>query len=326
MLIINRPQTDPYFNIAAEEYLLKEINEDCFMIWQNEPSVVIGKHQNALAEINYHFLRKRNIPVIRRISGGGTVFHDPGNLNFSSIKTGVREKLIDFKGFLEPIIEVLQNLGIHAKFERKNYISVIKMKVSGNAAHVFQNKVLHHGTLLFSSDLIDLNEAIKIKNNGYKDKSVKSIRSQVTNISELLDPPLSIDEFREIITDHIKRNNQNVRIYNLTPLDVKAINNLVETKYKTWQWNFGYSPRYSYENKITLNHIEYFLKVEVKEGIIAHANLNFTGIRPGFNILIQNLLIGIKHNYNDAEKQIFKYHTELKTFNFEPNFLLELLF
>ena len=129
MLIINRPQTDPYFNIAAEEYLLKQMEEDCFMLWQNQPSIIIGKHQNSLAEINYNFVKENNIPVVRRISGGGTVFHDLGNLNFTFISKGEKEKLVNFKKFTQPIIEVLNQMGVPARFEGKNDLRVSGLKI-----------------------------------------------------------------------------------------------------------------------------------------------------------------------------------------------------
>ena len=187
MLIINRPQTDPYFNIAAEEYLLKQMDEDCFMVWQNEPSIIVGKHQNTLAEINYSFAKENNIPVVRRITGGGTVFHDLGNLNFTFISSGEKGKLVNFKKFTQPIIEVLNQMGIPARFEGKNDLRVNGLKISGNAEHVYKNKVLHHGTLLFSTDLNFLKKAIKSVPERFQDKAVQSVRSKVANITDFIE-------------------------------------------------------------------------------------------------------------------------------------------
>jgi len=176
MLIVNRPHTDPWFNIAAEEYFLKNFQEDIFMLWQNEASIIVGKHQNTLAEINYPYVKENGIPVIRRISGGGTVFHDLGNLNFTFIQNGEKGKLVDFRKFTDPILAVLNKMGVPAVFEGKNDLRVDGLKISGNAEHVFKNRVLHHGTLLFSSVLNDLGKALKVKTDRFTDKAVKSIR------------------------------------------------------------------------------------------------------------------------------------------------------
>lgn len=268
MLIINRPQTNPWFNIAAEEYLLKNMKEDCFMLWQNEPSVIVGKHQNTMAEINHRYVKENNIPVIRRISGGGTVFHDLGNLNFSFIQGGEREKLVDFKKFVNPIINVLQSIGIPARFEGKNDIRVNGLKISGNAEHVFKSRVLHHGTLLFSSDLGNLNYAIKANEDNYKDKAVKSVRSSVANILDFLEPKVSIDEFKKRIIDYIFKHYEGVEFYNLTDNDIRKIEDLSKEKYKSWEWNYGYSPRFELKKKIRFNGQDFVINMEIKNGII----------------------------------------------------------
>lgn len=282
MLLIERPQTDPFFNIAAEEYLLKNVGEDCFMLWASEPSIIIGKHQNAFAEINSSYARSHHLPVIRRISGGGTVFHDPGNLNFSFIRKGEREKLVDFRKFTEPIIDYLTSLGLPAKFEGKNDIRVNGLKISGNAEHVYRDKVLHHGTLLFSAQLDRLNKAIRGQELLFADKAVKSVRSTVTNITGLLDRPLSLDDFRQGIIDHMKAVSGNWNTAVLSGTDVEAIESLAQEKYTSWEWNFGYSPRFTYEKGILLNGQTVVVTVSVKHGLIEgiHATGDHTGALP----------------------------------------------
>ncbi len=326
MVIVERPQTDPYFNIAAEEYLLKNLNQDCFMLWQNDPSVIIGKHQNALAEINLNLVRQRNIPVIRRISGGGAVYQDGGNLNFSFIKHGQEGRLVDFSGFLHPIVEALNQMGVPARHEGKNDIRVNGLKISGNSEHVHRNKVLHHGTLLFNSNLDMLNEMLRVKSHSFKDKSVKSIRSKVANISEFLDKPFSIEEFIERITDHINRKEKDVVYYSLTASDINGINDLVDEKYKTWEWNFGYSPDYFFKNQVTHQDIEYLIEMEVKMGVIKKVEIASERKIPGMSEVIKNLLIGTNHNYDDIKERIFKLNLNGETINFDANILLELLF
>jgi len=187
MLCIENNHTDPYFNLAVEEYLLRNFGEDCFMLWRNKASIIVGKHQNALAEINYDYVKENNIDVIRRLSGGGTVFHDLGNLNFTFIQNvNKNENIVDFKRYIEPIVKVLQQQGVNAKHEGRNDIMIGGRKVSGNAEHVFKKRVLHHGTLLFSSEISNLSKALKVNPLLYQDKGVKSVKSRVANINQFL--------------------------------------------------------------------------------------------------------------------------------------------
>ena len=326
MVIVERPQTDPYFNIAAEEYLLKNLNQDCFMLWQNDPSVIIGKHQNALAEINLHLVRQRNIPVIRRISGGGAVYHDEGNLNFTFIKHGEEGRLVDFSQFLQPIIEALNQMGVPARHEGKNDIRVNGLKISGNSEHVHRNKVLHHGTLLFNSNLDMLNEILQVKSHTYKDKSVQSVRSKVANVAEFLNDPISIEEFEKRIKEHIIHKQKDIGFYTLTNSDVDNINDLVQTKYNTWKWNFGYSPNYSFENKFIHENVEYSSVLEVKNGVIFQVEINFKSMTFETNNTLKNLLIGKNHNFDEIKTCILGLNQNKESINFDPNILLELLF
>src|SRR5690606_28789319 len=153
MLCIYHQSTDPYFNIATDEYIFKHIKEDCFMLWQNDNAIIVGKHQNTLAEINLEYVKQQNIHVVRRLYGGGAVYHDMGNLNFSFTKTSDDGNLMDFEKYTKPIVEVLNTLGVNAKFEGRNDITVDGKKISGNAEYIHKNKILHHGTLLFSSEM-----------------------------------------------------------------------------------------------------------------------------------------------------------------------------
>lgn len=326
MLIIERLQTDPYFNIAAEEYLLKNISEDCFMLWQNEPSVIIGKHQNTLAEINLDLIRQLNVPVIRRISGGGTVYHDLGNLNFSFIKQGRPEKLVDFSQFLQPIIAALNELGLPAKQEPKNDIRIHGLKVSGNSEHVHRNRILHHGTLLFNSNLDRLNEIIQSSIYKFRDKSVKSVRSKVANILDFLKDPISLAEFRMRITDYIIMLNPDSKLYALTNEDIDGISELANKKYRTWEWNYGYSPVYNFENRIIRNGTEYSIWIKVKEGIIEDHEISTDDTGPLSRADIKKILAGNRHSYEEIKGQILLLKQKGETLTFDPNILLDLLF
>ena len=269
MLIIRRHNTDPYFNLATEEYVLKEIRDDSFMLWRNAPSIIVGKHQNTLAEINLDYVRENNIKVVRRLSGGGAVFHDLGNLNFTFTMQGEGNNLIDFRKYTEPILEVLIKLGIDARFEGRNDLTIDGKKFSGNAMHIWKNKVLSHGTLLFSSHMPDLGAALNADPLKFKDKAVKSVRSRVTNISEHLQAPMDVMEFSTLIENHIMEKYPDAMLYELSEKDHERIRELVESRYGTWEWNFGYSPRYNFRKVLrTLNSGTLEFNVDVTDGII----------------------------------------------------------
>ncbi len=274
MLIIKRHSTDPYFNLATEEYILKNFEDDSFMLWRNAPSIIVGKHQNTLAEINVEYVKHNNIPVVRRLSGGGAVFHDMGNLNFTFIRKGKAENLIDFRKFTEPILEVLLKMGIAAKFEGRNDLTIEGRKFSGNAEHIWKERVLHHGTLLFSSHMPNLAQALNADPLKFQDKAVKSVRSRVTNISEHLETPMDVMQFASMIESHILSTYPDARLMELSSTDHDKIHKLVRDKYNTWEWNFGYSPNYNFRKIVRTEKsgtIEFDL--DVHNGTIQHIKI-----------------------------------------------------
>ena len=294
MLLIQRYQTNPYFNIAAEEYILKHFSEDVFMLWQNEPSVIIGKHQNTLAEINHEYVEQNNIPVVRRISGGGAVFHDLGNINFTFIKTIVGEDLVDFKRFIDPIISVLKELGIDARQEGHNDIRINGLKCSGNAEHVFKNRVLHHGTILFSSDLNSLGVALHSAEDRFSGRAVKSRRSQVTNIISHLPKKISLIEFIEKVYKHQSSIDQHAILYDLSEEEKQEIQELADKKYKRWEWNYGYSPAYHYSH----SNKDLSCELEIQSGIITEASI-YNTLSLKHNTLLENMLKGMRHQQEE---------------------------
>lgn len=304
MLCIKSTTHNPSFNLATEEYLLKNKQEDCFYLYINGPSIIVGKHQNTLAEINVDYVKNSNIDVIRRLSGGGAVFHDPGNLNFTFIKKGEKDQLVDFRKYTKPILDVLQNLGVNARFEGRNDLTIDGKKFSGNAEHVYKDKILHHGTLLFSSKLPDLSQALKVNPLKYKDKAVKSIRSRVTNINEHLAEPISLEVFEEKIMTHIRDMYTESRIYELTDEDKAAIQKLVDEKYGTWDWNFGYSPEYNFQKGIKTQggHIE--INLDVNQGIIQKVKIFGDFFNTRDIAEIEQILIGTPHEYNHIREQL----------------------
>jgi len=186
---------NPYFNLSTEEYFLKNSKEEMFFLYINEPCIVVGKHQNLLSEINLQFVLENNIKLSRRISGGGTVYQDLNNLNFSYIHNCANIEQINYKKFTYPILESLRDMGLNVEFSDRNDLIIDTKKISGNAMHIFKTRVLSHGTLLFNTNLNQLSAALKNNPQKYIDKSIKSVRSKVTNISNYLNDPKSTDEF-----------------------------------------------------------------------------------------------------------------------------------
>lgn len=192
-------------NLAVEEYLFSKTTDDIFMLWQNEPSVIIGKNQNAYAEINMDYVRSNNIHIVRRITGGGAVYHDLGNVNYTFISSREKNLGIDFAYFTEPICEALKTLGIDAKLSGRNDLLAGDRKFSGNAQHVVGNRVLHHGTILFDGNLDVLSSALNVDEEKLKSKSIKSTKSRVVNIKTLMSENLDVDAFIDRISEHVKK-------------------------------------------------------------------------------------------------------------------------
>ena len=251
MKFIVDSQTDPYRNLAAEEYLLHNFEEPVFRLWRNAPCVVIGKNQNAMAEIDIDYTRANNITVVRRLSGGGAVFHDLGNVNFTFIETrrAGEDTSEMFRRFTAPIIDALRNLGVDARLEGRNDLTIGGRKFSGNALCVERGRVLQHGTLLFSASMSSLAGALKNRPEKYSDKAVKSNVSRVTNISSHLKEPMDCLQFMEYLGGFIGRDTPR---YQYNNADLAAIETLAREKYSTDAWNFAASPRYTFSNSAKL--------------------------------------------------------------------------
>ena len=303
MLLIYNDKTNPYFNLAMEEYLLKNFNEDLFILWRNESSVIVGKNQNTLSEINLEYIKENNIPVVRRQSGGGAVFHDLGNINFTFIAND-NNSFSDFKRFTQPIIDLLKTLDINAEFSGRNDLLIDGKKFSGNAQYNYKNKVMHHGTLLFSSQIGDLSNALKVKPIKFEGKGIKSVKSRVTNISEHLKDDIDILEFKDLVMNHLAKSNADNKPYTLTQDDITGINTLVDEKYNSWDWNFGNSPKYSLTNELKYpgGNVEFNLNVE--KGIIKEIKFFGDFFGKCDVSFIEELLIDTKHEENSIKKSL----------------------
>lgn len=273
MNIVRSNTSNPAFNLATEEFLMNHKQDNWFYLYINAPSIIVGKHQNSLAEINVDYVKENGVIVIRRTTGGGAVFHDPGNLNFTFIMKEHSGETADFRKYTQPIIDVLQAMDVDAKFEGRNDMTIEGKKFSGNAKAFYNGKILQHGTLLFNSTLPNLSQALKLNPLKYRDKAVKSISSRVTNISEHLKHDITLEEFEKRIVDHVRTMYADAKVYELTEEDRAAIQKLVDEKYGTWDWNFGNSPKYNFQKGIKTSggHVE--VNLEVRKGQIEEVKI-----------------------------------------------------
>lgn len=240
MLCINNTSKDIYFSLAAEEYLLKNHQEDIFMLWQSDNAVVLGKHQNLETEIDQDFVNKRHISIARRYSGGGTVFQDRGNINLTFIKT---TNHIDFSFYTQCLLDFLFSIGLHAQTDRRHGITIDQLKISGSAQCIYKNRILYHCTLLYSTDLESLKASLNGKPtiNKATPHYVKSVKSEVTNINRHLTSPPGIKDFRKILFIYFLKQADGNRILPLSQPDIQKINELRNRKYITDLWISGKS-------------------------------------------------------------------------------------
>ena len=273
MLLIINPFTDPAFNLALEEYLLTKKQQALIMLWRNSGSVIIGRNQNTLAEINLDFVRAHHIPVVRRLSGGGAVFHDCGNINFTLIHPIEAGDFSNYDKFTKPIRDFLQSLGVPAVLQGRNDLTVDGKKISGNAQAAKGGLILHHGTLLFAADVSRLAGALRPQAAKIESKGIRSVRARVANISDYLPASMSADVFLERLAAYFRAQNPDLTDYTLEQSDIAAAEQLVREKYGTWEWNFGSSPRYQYQKSTRFSFGTVALGLQVTDGIITQADI-----------------------------------------------------
>ncbi|MDR4927110.1 lipoate--protein ligase [Peribacillus simplex] len=282
LFIDNKGITDPRINLAIEEYALKHLNidETYLLFYINRPSIIIGRNQNTIEEINADYVDGNGITVVRRLSGGGAVYHDLGNLNFSFITRDDGDSFHNFKKFTQPVVETLEKLGIHAELSGRNDILAEGKKISGNAMFSTKGRMFSHGTLLFQSEMDHIVSALKVKKDKIESKGIKSIRSRVGNIADFLKEPMSVEEFRSFLLQNIFKDSGKVTEYILTETDWEKIHKISEERYQNWEWNYGKSPKFNLQNSHRFAVGSVDIRLEVNRGIIENCKIygDFFGV------------------------------------------------
>ncbi|AOC57283.1 MULTISPECIES: lipoate--protein ligase [Bacillus] len=298
LFIDNEQHYDPMINLAIEEYCLKYLDPDetYLLFYINQPSIIIGKNQNTIEEINTKYVEDNGIKVVRRLSGGGAVYHDKGNLNFSFITKDDGDSFHNFKKFTEPVIKALEKLGVKAELSGRNDIMADGRKISGNAQFATRGRIFSHGTLLFDSEIEHVVSALNVKKEKIESKGIKSIRSRVANISELMDQKMTTEEFRKILLSYIFDTNGDVPQYQLTEKDWEKIHEISRDRYQKWEWNYGRSPKFNLQHSKRFPAGSIDLRLEVKKGIIQDCKIfgDFFGV--GDIADIEKRLIGQQYD------------------------------
>ena len=258
---------NPYYNLAFEEFVLTHrLDGEYLLLWQNDNTIVVGQNQNTEAEINREFVEAHHINVVRRTTGGGAVYHDLGNLNYSFITGAGDADRLTMERFTRPVVEALRGLGLQAEASGRNDILVDGKKVSGTAQRLVKGRILYHGTMLFDADSSMVAGALQVDPSKFQSKSAKSVRSRIGNIRPALARDMELGEFWEYLKNTLAGGGMTAG--SLTAEELSAVEELKRTKYDTWEWNSGRSPQYDLINKRRFEGGGLEVRVQVKEGRI----------------------------------------------------------
>lgn len=305
MIYIENNSTDPFFSFALEYYLITEKNlstEQIFIFWRTEPTLMIGKYQNAIEEINLNYVIEQGVKVVRRITGGGAIYTDLGGWQFSFITRGQADQ-IDFGKYLTPVIEALKTLEINAEFNSRNDLVIDGKKISGNSQCMLNGYTLHHGSLLFNTDFEEMVRCLTVDNYKIISKGIKSVKERVTNISDHLKSPIDIETFKQLMIASIRQGSSEV--YTLSDVDIRRISEIAKEKFECWDWNFGKSPKFNIIRTGWFNNCgKIELRLDVNKGVINDCRIygDFFG-----SIDIDDLckvLIGTKYKRENLQKVI----------------------
>jgi lipoate-protein ligase A len=322
LFVDNQNITDPRLNLALEEHLLRHVEEaePILLFYINEPAVIIGRNQNTLEEIDPDYVEEEGIHLVRRLSGGGAVFHDLGNLNFSFVTDDNRD-IHNFAKFTDPVIDVLRELGVDAELRDKSDIFADGKKISGNAQYSSRGRMFSHGTLLFDTDLEMMLKALNPRGAEIESKAVQSVRNYVTNIRELLDEEMTIEELKAALLAGIF-DGEEIPTYELSDTDWREVEQLAEERYKTWEWNVGRSPKFDIRQSEQIEGVgKVDARINVDKGKIQAVKIygDFSGAAPAAEL--EDALVGARYERGGLEAalegvEIGRYINGLSTADF----------
>ncbi|MFZ2483230.1 MAG: lipoate--protein ligase [Streptococcus parauberis] len=303
--IVNK-SNDPAYNIALEAYAFRELTseDEIFILWINEPAIIIGKHQNTIQEINKEYTDEHGIHVVRRLSGGGAVYHDLNNLNYTIISNKSEEGAFDFKTFSQPVIATLADLGVKAEFTGRNDLEIDGKKFCGNAQAYYKGRMMHHGCLLFDVDMSVLGDALKVSKDKIESKGIKSVRARVTNILNELPEKITVNEFSDKILEKMKETYPDMTEYVLSEDELVKIQESADTQFGTWDWTYGKAPEYTVERNVRYPAGKINTFANVQQSVIKNIKIygDFFGIKDVEDI--EKILIGTKYEYKDVLEKL----------------------
>lgn len=303
--IVNK-SNNPAYNIALEAYAFRELlsEDEIFILWINEPAIIIGKHQNTIQEINKEYIDANGIHVARRLSGGGAVYHDLNNLNYTIISNKSEEGAFDFKTFSQPVIETLADLGVKAEFTGRNDLEINGKKFCGNAQAYYKGRMMHHGCLLFDVDMTVLGDALKVSKDKIESKGIKSVRARVTNILDELPEKITVNEFSDKILAKMKETYPDMTEYVLSEDELAKIQKSADEQFGNWDWVYGKAPEYTIERNVRYPAGKINTFANVEKSVIKNIKIygDFFGIKDVQDI--EELLVGTRYENKDVLEKL----------------------
>ncbi|HGI3025906.1 TPA: lipoate--protein ligase [Streptococcus agalactiae] len=302
MKYIVNTSNDPAYNVALEAYAFQKLTDidEIFILWINEPAIIIGRHQNTIQEINKEFIDKNGIHVVRRLSGGGAVYHDLNNLNYTIISNNTQEGAFDFQTFSKPVIDTLAKLGVKAEFTGRNDLEINGQKFAGNAQAYYKGRMMHHGCLLFDVDMSVLGQALKVSKDKIESKGIKSVRARVTNIVDHLSDKITVQEFSDAILAQMKEEYPEMDEYVLSDAELSEIQAMRDNQFATWDWTYGKAPEYTIERGVRYPAGKIMTYANVENSTIKSVKIfgDFFGVKPVDDI--EKMLEGVRYDYKDV--------------------------
>ncbi|MEG0856865.1 MAG: lipoate--protein ligase [Terrisporobacter sp.] len=324
MIYVENNSLNPYFNFALEYYLMneKDLGDDIiFMFWRTNPTLMVGKFQNTIEEINQKYVEDNQINVVRRITGGGTIYTDLNGWQFTFITKNSRSSEIDFATFTKPIIDALKSQNIEARFNSRNDLLINGKKFSGNAQCIKDGCRLHHGSILFDTNIEAMVKSITVAEEKIISKGIKSIKERVTNVSSHLDKKMDALEFKELMLDSLLKESQGV--YKLNEEDIKRVNEIKKEKFETWEWNYGASPKFNITKWKRYDGGKVEFKIDVNKGIIQNCVINGDFFGEGEVSDITSSLLGCKYNKEDIKNILSKIDIDKYFYKINKDEILE---